>query len=262
MRRVRLRQRDDVSHRETRSRRLTSPKGSDASSSIGVAIREKRDASADVTRAIPSACLPAKEGDRWQQTAQLSSHASESERRYLLSRGAFKDTRCRLALAHLHNARISGATRTVIPSFAEFRTFHEDKIRSSEKSTQGPEEPFPCRLRNRVAATGSEQRLTARPFGRSFSLFLFLSAKLCPLETPRRNPSIRDFSLSRIVDYSFDARFTRIRHFRNRRMRGRLIGRTNRSFATPTKGLRRINRVTFHPLSRNVTMHSRAGTRC
>jgi hypothetical protein len=85
------------SSRNATSNEMTSPKGSDASLSIGVAIRgEARclrgcHASASVN-SIRVSCRGARRS--LPVTAQLSSHAaSESERRYLLSRAAFKDTR-------------------------------------------------------------------------------------------------------------------------------------------------------------------------
>jgi len=119
------------SSRNATSDEMISPKGSDAASPRRSESRfaEKRDASADVTRAralIPSAYLSAEERSL---PMQLSSHASESERRYSLSRAAFKDTRvCRLALAHLRNARINGATRTADSLLAPRRVSHVSRV--------------------------------------------------------------------------------------------------------------------------------------
>jgi len=121
------------SSRNATSDEMISAKGSDAASPRRSQSRfaEKRDASADVTRArarlIPSAYLSAEERSL---PMQLSSHASESERRYSLSRAASKDTRTAALRSRTCVTRVSTARhapRILCSLPAEFRTFHASR---------------------------------------------------------------------------------------------------------------------------------------
>lgn len=88
--------------------------------------------------------------------------------------------RLRLHTCVTHTSRRDTHRDSLPDPRQRFRTFYEsrriryDRLRKVRKGRKGPS----FRLRNRVAATGFEQRITAQPFVKVSDMHLFLNSPL------------------------------------------------------------------------------------